>query len=587
MQVFIDHYTEWGIPQTTSLEDIQKKLWELRSDWAERKLSAPDEANLKLREIDDAFKVFQSEESRRIYDHDLAESKKAPLIIDPDAERKEAFEKWYTDAKQYFDTAQYDLAKTAIDRAFAVLPPQGANYSFYAWAADIYSKTGHHIQALEYVNQAIVIVPENPFVYDVKQIVLGRYSFDTSGGVNTQAKLFLQRESVLKQMIDKAQQTGNSGYVAQGYGHLAYMYCFLAYYKQRYDSTSDALEYARSAIEVDPEEPNAKSVIEEVQRQNKLKEAEVALAEKIISTAANVAQGMKNTSFDSGVDGWVFFQTDIHYIEDDWSDGAVARNAWWEYETHDIIKYVLSENGKILICKSKDIKETKCGDGGGKAEQQNLGVTEIDIASIKTNDFVQQTIEYLDFDISKNRWSFWNKEWGLGNGEGRYFFTHPKDFLSRISGQALDSGRNIPGNLLKNIARNPTRIIPDKPFGQGIIEALEALPQASIQKKQAVEREKRDAPILKEIENINDEISRLPKHSEQLHIGYIILFAALSVVGIIFGVSIDMIIFVVFGSIFGLLAILGGVFRLRDRAVCMQRDRLTARKTELEQKLKR
>lgn len=215
----INYYEKFGFSQTDALENIQCTISQKLVD--EENDSFGEGHSDKMFFLESARDVFATKESKAQYDQKLADSMKQK---DPDGERKKAFEKWYGDAKSYFYSHQYDLAKTAIDRAFQYSTPDTADFLFYTCAQSISLVNGHYSQAIEYANQAIVLAPDLYSGYYTKMTALDTYMHVNNLSNDTMQDIWRQLDSTIKIMIDKAIASGYKLEAAEGYGLLAKMY---------------------------------------------------------------------------------------------------------------------------------------------------------------------------------------------------------------------------------------------------------------------------------------------------------------------------------------------------------------------------
>ena len=208
-------------------------------------------------------------------------------------------------------------------------------------------------------------------------------------------------------------------------------------------------------------------------------------SEKIISTAKRIAGNLQNTSYDVGENGWVFFTSTITYIEGEDHPEDYRRD--WQWTRNEHVKYILRKDGRVFIHKSRDTIDDKYL--SSKKEQADLGTTELNISNLDSDHTVREAVEYLDFDAPSN-WSFSKEGHHL---HGRYSFNHPKDYLWNIPGLEYKiADGSIPYGLLKYYDKTTRAVRPVKPFGQGILEMLEALP-AEVKKKEQAIREKEQA----------------------------------------------------------------------------------------------
>ena len=157
-QVMTNYYEELKINKESGVDEIQRELSRLESTWKRREIVNPEKAAKMIALLVEARKVFSDDSSRSKYDRELEESLRAPVEVDPNADRNAALKKWKDQAQRYYDTNQYDLAKTAIDKALTF--SNSDDDELFCLVADIYRESGNNSAAMEYINKAIVISPD-------------------------------------------------------------------------------------------------------------------------------------------------------------------------------------------------------------------------------------------------------------------------------------------------------------------------------------------------------------------------------------------------------------------------------------------
>ena len=267
----INYYEKYAISQTDELEKIQWVINQKITDEENDSFGEGHSDRMFILQL--AKEAFSTAESKAKCDQDLVDSMKKS---DPDGERKAAFEKWYSDAKSYYHSQQYDLAKTAIERAFQYATIETADYNFYSFAANIYFWSANFTQAVDYANQAIVLAPDNYYGYFVKMNALNRYIYFGKNLSNDMMQdIWKQLDTTIRLMADKAIATGYNYEAADGYGVLAQMYYTYAN-GDRYPITGNnnalAEEYAvkaMSLVEHGQEADRAKSVLDDIAARRK------------------------------------------------------------------------------------------------------------------------------------------------------------------------------------------------------------------------------------------------------------------------------------------------------------------------------
>ena len=111
--------------------------------------------------------------SKAAYDLELEQSRRKPVASDPKRERYAQWRKWYDAALSYMKTEQWDLAKTAIEKALSYADPDNEDAMFYNDVATIYRENKEFALAINYVNKAIVLEPETAELYLTKGLIFG------------------------------------------------------------------------------------------------------------------------------------------------------------------------------------------------------------------------------------------------------------------------------------------------------------------------------------------------------------------------------------------------------------------------------
>ena len=164
-----NYYKEFSeIRQDMSAEEIRQELNRQNAVLGNRF----DAKSLETQEvIQAALEVFRDEESKRAYDQALEGG--APPEADPARERRAKQAELLQRAQDFYDKEEYDLAKTAMDRALEQdkdLPTSSA----YFLAACIYNTTDEYGRALQYINEALLLEPECVGHIAQKGLIYGR-----------------------------------------------------------------------------------------------------------------------------------------------------------------------------------------------------------------------------------------------------------------------------------------------------------------------------------------------------------------------------------------------------------------------------
>ncbi|MDR0950219.1 MAG: hypothetical protein LBM13_01060 [Candidatus Ancillula sp.] len=280
----INYYEKYGFSQTDELDKIQWLINQKITD--EENDSFGEGHSDKLFVLQLAKEAFATADSKAKYDQDLADSLKKR---DPDGERKVSFDKWYGDAKTYWSTDQYDLAKTAIDRAMQYSTPETADSDFYNLAAGIYMALNLYSQSLDLINQSIVISPDEPKGYFIKCNIIYASTNQPHLDNDKKREIFEQLKNNCELMIKKAITKGSEYKEASRcYEMLAEIHYFDADYRRvftvsGYDNVL-AEKYALKAIAMsngsDSDCPDARSILDDIsERRHKVSQAEKSNAD--------------------------------------------------------------------------------------------------------------------------------------------------------------------------------------------------------------------------------------------------------------------------------------------------------------------
>lgn len=158
MADFVDYYEQLNLNRGDSASDINKELSALESTWKRREINNPEKATKMLVLIMDARKVFQNESTKAQYDRELEESKKEPVLINGDAERREQLNRWLDDALRFHQGGQNELAKEAINNAAQFVGTDDNDYFYYLLSMISYN-SGELQTSFNAINRAIVINP--------------------------------------------------------------------------------------------------------------------------------------------------------------------------------------------------------------------------------------------------------------------------------------------------------------------------------------------------------------------------------------------------------------------------------------------
>jgi len=256
-----DFYEELKLQNNWGLDEINKNLNQLENTWRKREITNPEKATKMLALIIDARAAFKNEATRSEYDRALKASKDKPKKTDPNAARMASFDKWYNDARQFKLSNQHDLAKTAIDKAMEFRNPDADDSDFFWLAAEIYMENHDYITALNYINKAIVVIPDETMYYVTKALI-----FDRQGSAAYSRKswdestsCYTKHRETLQTAFDKAEKSGHDYYKCITLGMLAF-----AWYFHPNPDNNRAEMYAKQSIALGEDYGNAKRVLDDI-----------------------------------------------------------------------------------------------------------------------------------------------------------------------------------------------------------------------------------------------------------------------------------------------------------------------------------
>lgn len=274
MADFTDYYELLKLDRNSSAAEIDAKLIKLEKTWKKNQLSDPVTISEMLGLISDARKVFRDEQSKAQYDRELEDSKREP---DPEGERRDGLNKWKEQARSYYSSKQYDLAKVAIDRSLALTDDNEDDFDLLNLAASIYLQNGDPEKALGFINRAIVSRPDNPYLYFTKGMIINELAVQMSKtdsrprstiGIILSSNQSSNVESLIRESrkmymlsVEKAAQYDLNELMAHAYGALAYSF----YYQPPFDKQKGE-EYANLAEELGGDD-NAKEVLNDINAQ--------------------------------------------------------------------------------------------------------------------------------------------------------------------------------------------------------------------------------------------------------------------------------------------------------------------------------
>lgn len=261
-EVIVDYYEELSISSSLSVPELNSELSRLETVWKRREITNPEKATKMIVLISDARKVFQNDTSKREYDKRLAESKKPHQDKKVVNQRSESFARWHEDALNYYRNGQYDLARTAIDRAFQFFS-DSSDGDFYDLAANIYEQNGQYDTALSYINNAIVVDNQNGKYYLTKSIILAdkRDQAAENRRFDEKANFASQMRNTALEALSKASMRGDDETWARVCGVLA-----ISFYSDKPIDFQKAEEYAQTGVQKGDSWGNSRKVLDIINR---------------------------------------------------------------------------------------------------------------------------------------------------------------------------------------------------------------------------------------------------------------------------------------------------------------------------------
>ena len=257
--IMTNYYEELKLDKNLSLNELRENLIRLESIWTDRASTRPEKAAEMLVLINQAKKVFSTDMSRAAYDRELFAPPKGETAADPNAVRKAEFEKWKKAAQDYYDRQEYDMAKTALDKALQNADED--DFAFLQLAAQICKSNGEYQVALSHINKALLIAPDLAELYITKALILEDLFIEESRrGFGDAAAHLQQARNTMRMASEKAATQGNKTAEAHADGYLA----FLLYFDEPKD-TALAERLARKAVENGDDWGNARRVLEDLE----------------------------------------------------------------------------------------------------------------------------------------------------------------------------------------------------------------------------------------------------------------------------------------------------------------------------------
>ena len=265
-----NYYEELKLDKNLSVNELRENLIRLESIWTDRASNRPEKAAEMLVLINQAKKAFATDMSRAAYDRELFAPPKEETAADPNAARKAEFEKWKKTAQDYYDRQEYDMAKTALDKALQNADED--DFAFLQLAAQICYSNGEYHAALSHINKALLIAPELAELYLTKATILWYFFCD---GINRDASLQQERNN-LRIASEKAAAQGNTKVESHADGQLA-----ASLYNWEPKDVVLAEKLAKRAVENGDDSGLGQRVLEKLEEKRTAAQAERERREKL------------------------------------------------------------------------------------------------------------------------------------------------------------------------------------------------------------------------------------------------------------------------------------------------------------------
>ncbi|WP_282670588.1 tetratricopeptide repeat protein [Lactococcus cremoris] len=253
----INFYKELKLSIDDSSVKICKELVKQEKLWYSRETTKPEEARKYLFYIDEAKKVFKSEESKKRYDQELIDlnnqsdlSKNAhdnQSDLSKNAHDNQ-FNTWYKKAWIFLENEQFDLAESAIDKAMGVWPKDSDDYLSLSGASYIYYSINQYSLALKYINDSIVLNSDYAWNYRYKYCYLKKLNQAENN----------ELYNLLDSYVKKSEESGNKKSIIDAYEFTADEN--FTYFK----NIQKAKFYSEKSIEIDPNNVKANKIIESI-----------------------------------------------------------------------------------------------------------------------------------------------------------------------------------------------------------------------------------------------------------------------------------------------------------------------------------
>ena len=279
-----------------SLNEIHAELIRQEKVWIKRQINNPEKATKMLAYLIDAKKVFETEDSRKEYDRQLAESQKTPLGDDPKAEAIRQHREWIDKAIDFIENQnQKDLALQAYEKAMSFYQPDTATDSTsYLVGAMIYERMNDFRAAVQCINQGILLSPKNTPMHDIKirdLLILAMKEADDTQGRNLGSRnsYYQAAEEAIQQGLTLAYNEGEANYTALFQGAYAKLIFYAGTVTK--ENQEKALNLAKQAQEGGA--PDMQEHISVMQDELKVSASQDDYIAELTRNAENIKNGQK------------------------------------------------------------------------------------------------------------------------------------------------------------------------------------------------------------------------------------------------------------------------------------------------------
>ena len=255
----VNYYEELNLDESFSVEEIQEELSRLEKLWNNRLITSPEKATAMLNLIAEAFEVFKDESTKKEYDSELSKEDQDTSPEDSaNYERQGKFITFYLQAMNFMKSDEYDLALKATENALANIDGSNIPEDFYAFAAGVFFSNSRYSEALNAVNNAILLNSSDCSLYLQKgSIIMGEGEIKgerDKNNINKAARCY-------EKAIELSRENGNKDVEGRSLG--AYSHCLLLL-----ASNSSELQIAKQtaelALQVGDSSDYAQEVLKEI-----------------------------------------------------------------------------------------------------------------------------------------------------------------------------------------------------------------------------------------------------------------------------------------------------------------------------------